>query len=273
MVAQLMKELGLLSDKKITLFHLGRKNMGQIVHGIIRRFIYEVNMSGASTRNEFFSGIMTRFTDLMINPAYVDEKSVAYDKNIITFRDITARLYGEMIQAGITNDGISFRIFDTWSGGRISVYAAAILLFFGKYEKAGMGYQLKQKIQQRNIEIFTMMHKEETQRVYSTVFNAEVLQEAGINIDTLRRWYSRESLTAPFSRNGDSFINFINKLSAGIYELDYPLGEINLGHPVEWNPGTRHMDIASAVKQLGAFLREILVINGVMDYAQNRGKE
>ena len=88
----------------------------------------------------------------------------------------------------------------------------------------------------------------------------------------IREWFTREGLVAPdeidvtpFELIADDKIRVNDRLmerrmlEMQAYHLQEPIGEVNLGHPIEHTNG----DIvrSSAAKQLGFYLRELLVMN------------
>lgn len=87
-----------------------------------------------------------------------------------------------------------------------------------------------------------------------------------IKNDEIERWYKHTGLV--FNKKvkpGD----FWELMSAKIFKELNHFGSLNFGHPIDWDPIKRKVVISSPDKQIGAYVRQLLMINSVLGLKEN----
>ena len=153
------------------------------------------------------------------------------------FFEYTKCVYNKLRELGVL-DNNKIRIIDVWAGGRLTLYIILAIEYF------------KEQQQNYSYEQFIVKPKDEIQRRFSRVVS--------IN-DSIKQLVA------------GSDVALAERLIAQIYSVHYPYGELNLGHRIDWDIFRKELVYSSAAKRLGGFLREILVVNGVINYMNNKG--
>ncbi|MCX5714522.1 MAG: PHP domain-containing protein, partial [Candidatus Omnitrophica bacterium] len=172
------------------------------------------------------------------------------------FSGVSRRMYQRLKDAG-TIKGNKFRVIDVWAAGRLTLY---IILLIEYFREGNTEYSYEQFI--------VAPKKAVAQRHCARLFD---FTQTGLSEEIARGWCAGKVLSSDLS--GPNFTQGMSRLAAQIVSEHYPYGELNLGHRIDWDPLKRRLVYASPAKQLGAFLREVAVVNSVMDYMSRRGVE
>ncbi|MFA5099363.1 MAG: hypothetical protein WC547_00575, partial [Candidatus Omnitrophota bacterium] len=109
--------------------------------------------------------------------------------------------------------------------------------------------------------------------------NVERYEFASIDESAIAGWFAKEGLDAPEVIDVNAFEVVKEKdieaddtrierrtLEAQVYPMDYPLSEVNLGHPIEFVNG--NIVRSEAAKQLGFYFRQLLLVNATSSAAR-----
>ena len=95
--------------------------------------------------------------------------------------------------------------------------------------------------------------------------------QSPLTLDKVRGWYARQHVNPPPLTDAE-FPGFAMLMCAQVFIPHNPYGALNSGHRIDWDTHTNQLYSGSPAKQLGAFLREVMVINAVVQYAEAEGK-
>ena len=96
-------------------------------------------------------------------------------------------------------------------------------------------------------------------------------ERSSLSLEKVKKWYTKRGIRPPPIENKE-LTDFEMLMSAQIYKPHNPYGALNLGHRIDWNKPAKQLYSATAAKKLGAFLREIMLINSVIDYVELENK-
>ena len=185
------------------------------------------------------------------------------------FSDAVEMIYGELLSAGIAGKN-KFRIIESMSEGISVGFIKAVILY--KHEEENNKAEVKEFIVApkyedigRDIEQF-IWPGEITEKTVESWFESEGLIPPKIQFDTVE---GREG--EPQSR-GDKYTLLRTAIEAMVYQWQYPYSEVNLGHPIDYDAQENILRRSSEAKQLGHYLREILIAHSIARYNGNTEK-
>ncbi|MFA5350299.1 MAG: (d)CMP kinase, partial [Candidatus Omnitrophota bacterium] len=279
--AYLMDKLGILPNNSVV-YHLSRKNMGpgyKITKAIVEKYYNHIE-----NREQF------------VELAYYDFINAMEENE--SFRRRAVEVYEELQELGIFYHR-KVRFIDSWAAGTILYYLVLLTRFFNEYEIIN-GKVTVRNNQLLDVEIDCRAADPKT-RVLSvdkidqvdhhhnfnqwwmipspslewhlrkdnnkTAIPSVDWQGSSISLEKIRGWYIKHAIRPPPLSEKD-VTDFAMLMSAQIFKPHNPYGALNLGHRIDWNSSAKQLYTATPAKRLGAFFREIMVINSVMDYAQ-----
>ncbi|MDD5135748.1 MAG: (d)CMP kinase, partial [Candidatus Omnitrophica bacterium] len=282
--------LGSLKGKKSKAFnfHLSRKNM---VHSY--KFMQR-------TVNEFAADPNMRTSKEAFERAIFESFSRNMEKNP-KFRKEAADFYRQLKESGIVSDQErKYRIIDSWSAATMLFYMNSLIKFFAKYDITEEGLLVARAVPADvTVDIFRISSKENVlpvgkwtnwelvrsgiERWYTGtgIVNIEPSplgnimpsvnwRDSGITWEDVERWYNEGDSVAPVDRTPEGLLEFLELMGAQLFKRYNPYGTASIGHPVDWRRNEGALYEASPAKQLGHFLRSILMINSVIDFAVSR---
>ncbi|MEI6631979.1 MAG: hypothetical protein WCL25_05145, partial [bacterium] len=233
--------------KSNVILHLSRSLLGTHVYNIMKVIIEEVDAETKQSDVNYWQVFMRHFEH------YMNEDSEFRAAAEVVYQ----RLPGELRNAG------SIRIVESLAEGILTGFLKAVLIFYENKEA-------------NNVEEFIAATKWELNPKREVV--PFKINEQGLEA-RIGRWFIREGLAAPerivvapFKEVGETMDVDDRRierraLEAQIFQMFYPFSEINLGHPIELHNGVTVK--SEAAKQLGFYLRQLLVINSIVDGTTN----
>ncbi|MFA5346373.1 MAG: hypothetical protein WC315_08900, partial [Candidatus Omnitrophota bacterium] len=225
------------------IFHLSRERMG-VTHDAMGNILDKVKAENPKDSEEFWAVLLRHFN------ARIAEDS--------EFSAKVEETYGRLVNLIQGQDKV--RVVESMAEGVITGFLKAVLL--SKFERLVVK------------EYITAPKSVQEARIRGAeFFNWPVANEGEIR-GLITGWLEAAGLVAPKvditpaeiqeERKQEFAPNQLRRydLEAQVYPLQYPYSEINLGHPVEFNNG--YVVISSASKQLGYFLRQILLANATI---------
>ena len=278
MTCRAMKKNGLINcDSEI--MYLSRKRMGE-VYSIMKELIDKKN--GAWEREGMIECIYSQFL-----VKYKNNKAVW-----LLTQDIITDL--KMLHV---HDYRNIRFIDSWSSGTILIFLYCVTRFMlvsgdCKYSGDGVNIECYATMSKKAIlpemlidaEALVQRRNEWWRKpassIPSTTFSANEAYEVvsslsasqfGIDRTHVNYWYRKRSLEIPSDMIGERLTEFLQLMIAQIYLPHYPYGTLNIGHPIDWDEDSRTLRIASPSKQIGALLRQLMLVNSIVDYVELEG--
>ncbi|MCM8824311.1 MAG: hypothetical protein NC822_06545, partial [Candidatus Omnitrophica bacterium] len=221
------------------IFHLSREKMG-IAHRVMGELIDETTT--LADKGNFWNILIRKFKE---------RKKEDYE-----FNEIVERIKKELPNLDSVK---KIRIIESMAEGIITAFLKAIIL---------ENYKDVQVIEFVALPKFPQdlaLLKEKGREI-------ETFKWSAVDRDEIEIWFSKHKLSIPEiiypeeEREGDLFSDkklLLKSLQGQIYHLHYPYSEVNLGHPIEASDDK--IVRSSAVKQLGFYLRQILLINAIKE--------
>lgn len=287
--AFILDKLGILPNNSV-IFHLSRKNMG-VAYGVMSAIGNKYYYSTFNSREEFMNRLYRAFIDAM-------ETNVA-------FREKSKEIYNQLKEIGIVHNK-RIRFIDSWAAGTILYYLVCLVKFFEEYEAVGNELVIRARPRRELVvdcyaadaktyivpfndiiehsELYEKVNswwepvritatRRQNQNVSKlTTIPSVDWQSTSLSLEKIRDWYASRELSPPPLNDQEDFVNFSMLMSAQLFKEHNPYGALNLGHNVDWNKTLGSLCIGSAAKRLGAYLRDILLMNSIHDYIKNEGK-
>jgi hypothetical protein len=235
-------------DKNNIVFHISREKLGA-AHKMMESIINDTAQEGLP-KEKFLASMLLKFQGKM-----------AEDK---TFRAIADKIY-ENLEKAFTEANINikaaarFRLVESMSGGIVTGFLKTLIIYKAKQVR-------EEKAEELNVEEFIVAPKTDDMARKRDIKTFE--WPAELDLAAVKRWFTDEGLTAPADINltAEEKTDALDQMQrshieAMVYSMHYPLSEVNLGHPIEFDGDT--LRVSSEAKRLGAHLREMLIRSAV----------
>ncbi|MCX5693775.1 MAG: (d)CMP kinase, partial [Candidatus Omnitrophica bacterium] len=225
-------------------FHLSRSQLSRPVYDAMKRITDDTDVEVmATTRADYWTVYMKNFRNRLSEDA--------------EFRAIAEKVNNQLSREIKSAAGV--RIVESFAEGMLTGFVKAVLIYYSAKDASA-------------VEEFITAPKREL----SVSRGVERFNFPQADLEkTIRNWFDHEGLVAPDKidvrpfevikegeeTNTDDRLIQRKMLEMQAYHLQYPMAEVNLGHPIE-HKGEGVVK-SSTIKQLGFYFRELLIINAL----------